>query len=226
LYDIKEVIIYFRESAMLKRTVRNLSLLCLLFLAHALQTAWAGKALSWNFKQDTIGGIPKNPNGAWAYMQNNPINTNPAKFTLLPTYQAACNLSRWGMPLDKNLNCWQDLASHAAIMALSKGNPYPYMHPGYVNQIIIRWTSPINGDVSVLGTINSDNAACGDGIKWFVKTATNNLLAGVLKHGEGRPFFIRILPVKKGSPVYFIIDKNKNNDCDGSSLDLLITSQQ
>ena len=211
---------------MIKYTLGNVTLICLLVLFNPIQTTLAGQALSWNFKLDTVAGFPNNPHGVWAYMQNNPKNTNPAKYTLLPTYQTACNLSRWNIPIDKNLNCWQDLNSHVVFAALSKNQPYPYMHPGFVNQFIIRWTSPINGNVGVLGTINSGDPSCGDGIKWFIRTTSNILQAGLLQNGQGRDFFLRSLSVKKGSNLYFIIDKNKNNDCDGTSLDILITNRQ
>jgi hypothetical protein len=189
--------------------------------------AIGGQALSWNFQLDTTDGLSNNRTGVWAYMQNNPSNTNPAKFSLLPTYQAtACNLSRWNMPLDRNLNCWQDLQDGAVVAAQNKGMPYPWMNTGAVNQVIIRWTSPIVGRISVLGTINDDNATCGDGIKWYFRTTTNVLKSGIIKNGQGSSFLIQTLSVKKGNPLYLIIDKNKNNACDGTSVQMLITSQQ
>jgi spore coat protein A, manganese oxidase len=200
--------------------LKNLALtsaLILLFTNTALAT------VSWRFQNDMQGGMPTNPKGVWAFMQNALSNNNPAKYTLLPTYQKRCDLSRWSVPADPFLNCWQDLTADSLIAGFTQGTPYVKLHPGINNQVIVRWQSPVAGNISLTGRIADIDPACvanGDGIKWSIRTEAKVLKAGIIANAKTAAFFISSLPVKKSERLYFVIDKDKNNFCDATSVDV------
>ncbi|SJM91713.1 multicopper oxidase domain-containing protein [Crenothrix polyspora] len=203
--------------------LKNIALASTLILL-SINTALA--ALSWNFKSDIRAELSPTQKGVWGFMQNIPGNTKPAKYTLLPTYQSNCDLTRWHVPRDPNFSCWQDIKSEAVIGTPTKGTFYLYMIPGKDNQLILRWQSPIAGNVSMTGRVTDTddglincNKGGHDGIKWFLRTETAILKQGVIANGKGASFAIPRLPVKKAARLYVVIDKGKNNWCDSTDVD-------
>jgi hypothetical protein len=209
---------------MLKNTLKNLVLALMLMLLTSANTAIARQALSWNLSRDLIlTGMATNPKGVWAFMQNVPGNTNPTKYTLLPKYLAPCDLSFWGNTANPDFVCWEDIKSNSVIGVAEDG--ILDLHPGANNQVILRWTSPVVGNIGISGRISAVNPACGDGANWYLRTQFNVLQSGVLAKGQGATFNIQILPVTKAQKIYFVIDKKANNFCDSTNLDMLITYQ-
>jgi hypothetical protein len=196
-------------------------------LAITLSPAYAAPAkqiLSWNLSRDVMTDFAKNPSGVWAFMENNLGNTNPAKYRLLPTFSAPCDMSFWDVPKTIGFNCWQNLKSLDDLI-IGVGNGVLEMHPGTQRQILIRWKSPVTANISILGRISHLNKDHSDGIKWYIKTDQNVLQAKVIKNGQSAQVNIQVLSVKKGSNLYFVIDKAKDNGWDTTELDVLIVTR-
>lgn len=202
---------------MLKNTLKNAVLASLLMFL-PVNMAIAATTLSWNLQLDLRAGMATNPKGVWAFMQSIPSNKNPAKYRLLPTYQNPCDLSRWNVPATPVYSCWQDLASHSVISVPIKGTPNVGVHPGINNQVILRWQSPIAGNISITGGLTDSDPACGDGIKWYLRTESTILKEAVLANGKSATFSLPGLPVKKSARLYLVIDKGKNNWCDATDI--------
>ena len=99
-------------------------------------------------------------------------------------------------------------------------------HPGINgNEPILRWTSPISGNVSISGRVTDVDNACGDGILWSLEQENKVLQSGAAK-ANSATFSAQSLPVTKGANFYFIIDMGANWGCDTTNLDMLITTQQ
>jgi hypothetical protein len=210
---------------MLTTTLKNLALTSALIVL-TTNTVLAATALSWNLARDMSIDIGSNPSGAWSFMQNPLGNNAPAKFILLPSYSAPCDFSFWNAPIRPQYSCWQNL-NDPGIIGVEKGRAF--MHPGANNQLVLRWTSPITGKISILGRIGGDNPTpnCGDGIKWYVRTQSNTLIAKLVPpNRQGITFQIQTLSVKTGASLYFIADKIKNTWCDSMDVDILITHQK
>jgi len=195
-------------------------------------TATAGKALSWNLSRAMMTGITSNPKGAWTFMQNTSGIDNPANYTLLPTYSSSCVE---GGPL----NCWinTNIVQPPIIGVATKTFNYrgitvirgiPYLHPGDNIPTILRWKSPISGEVSVMGRVSAiDPNCCGDGINWSLKNKNAAIIkSGYLVQGQGNTFLAQNIEIKKGESLYFTVDMNGTVYNDSINLDMIITSQQ
>ncbi|MDD5126225.1 hypothetical protein [Methylovulum sp.] len=178
-------------------------------------TATAGKALSWNLSRAMMTGITVNPKGAWAFMQNTSGIDKPVNYTLLPTYSSSC-VGRGP------LNCWINttitqppIIGVATKTFTSPGVTHsrgiPLLHPGENIPVILRWKSPINGKVSVMGRVSAiDPNCCGDGVNWSLKNKNAAIIkSGYLVQGQGSTFFAQNIGIKKGESLYFTIDKRK-----------------
>lgn len=194
-------------------------------------SAMAGQERSWNLSRAMMNGIATNPKGVWAFMQNAPGNDDPANYTLLPIYCSPCESdpaagwndpsSQAGISITKKNYIFEDSTSRFRLL---KG--IPHAHPGFQNQVIFRWSSPVSGTISLLGRVSDINPDCGDGIKWYLKSGSATLQSGALRNGRGSTFVALNLPVTKETKLYFIIDKKGEYACDSTNLDMMITSQQ
>ncbi|WP_430443061.1 MAG: hypothetical protein ACQZ2J_20135 [Pseudomonas piscis] len=96
-------------------------------------------------------------------------------------------------------------------------------HPGQNSQTIIRWESPVAGEVNVLGRVNSIHDSCGDGVAWSLNLGDTVLQSGSLARGNGAVFSASKVPVAKASAIYLVLNKKANYTCDTSTIDMLIT---
>jgi len=211
---------------MFKSTLKNVGLAILLMVLASTHTASARQAISWNLSRDLLlNGMATNPKGVWAFMENVTGNTNPAKYTLLPTYSSPCDWSFWNATAPSGFVCWEDLKMHGVIGFGLDG--FLEMHPpseGKINnQVVLRWTSPVAGNISVSGRISLVNSTCGDGVNWYFRTQSTVLQSGVIAKGLGATFPVQILPMTKAAKLYFVVDSKANNYCDSVYLDMLIT---
>lgn len=211
------------------KKIKAVLLLSLFSLMGTSLNTWAD-AMSWNLARDVVF-IKSNPapNSPWAFMQNASGTNNPENYTLLPFFKADdCN----GNPV----TCWQDPASRAHVSVHFK--PYTFtgngtfsltpgsvaFHPGENSQTIIRWSSPIVGEVNVLGRVNHVHDTCGDGVAWSLNVDGTVIQSGSLARGKGTVFSATKVPVTKSSALYFVLDKKANFSCDTSTIDMLITN--
>ena len=200
--------------------------------------AMAGGALSWNLSRDMMTGITKNPKGVWSFMQTQTLH-NSGLYALLPIYSAGCIDDLFNTI--NFMNCWQDSTaiptstivgittktiSFRTIPVAQRG--IPFLHPGSDRAVVVRWKSPVSGNIDLFGRVSDIDSVCGDGIDWFVDYQNTTLVSGSLTNGTGATFFKQSVPVVKGQSMYFIIDRGINNDhvCDSTNLDVIITHQQ
>ncbi|POZ52182.1 hypothetical protein [Methylovulum psychrotolerans] len=217
---------------MSKNTLKTFALIGAVALLSFGNLAIAGVAKSWNLSRSVMNGVPSNPWGVWAFMQNTPGNDDPAKYTLLQKHTLP--------PCGKYpQECWADLSTLAGISIPKKAFIFEdntshfrlrkgifHAHPGFQNQVILRWASPVSGAISLLGRVSDINPDCGDGIKWYLKKDSAILQSGVLANGMGSTFIASDIQVTKETKLYVVIDKKGDYACDSTNIDMLITSQQ
>lgn len=212
----------------MKKTI-SVSLLGLLACFGASMSAFADTAMSWNLARDVILAKESAPPGSpWSFMQNSSGVSKAENYILLPYFKAdSCN----NLPA----TCWMDQVSGAHVSVHMK--PYTYtangsftiaagnvaFHPGQNSQTVIRWTSPVVGEINILGRVNSVHDSCGDGVAWSLNQGDTVLQSGSLVRGSGAVFSVSKVPVTQSSAIYLVLDKKANYVCDTSTIDMLIT---
>ena len=183
--------------------------------------------------RDIMTYITTNPNGVWTYMQNSTGTHNPTNYYNLFPNPSSCNFNgpmfAW-MTQDCNAGY---IGMPITTYAFSSGGKSNILmqgvitaHPGINgNEPILRWTSPISGNVSISGRVTDVDNACGDGILWSLELEKKVLQSGAV-NGNSANFSAQSLPVTKGTNLYFIIDMGANWVCDTTNLDMVITTQQ
>lgn len=211
------------------KKIKAVLLLSLFSLMGTSLNTWAD-AMSWNLARDVVF-IKSNPapNSPWTFMQNASGTNKPENYTLLPFFKAdACD--------GKPATCWQDPASGSHVTVHFKTYTFTgngtfviapgdvVFHPGQNSQTIIRWTSPIVGEINVLGRVNHVHETCSDGVTWSLNLDGAVIQSGSLAKGKGAVFSATKVPVTKSSSLYFVLDKKANFSCDTSTIDMLITN--
>lgn len=209
---------------------KNLLLATALLLSLASLNTFAA-AQSWNLARDMYIATEAAPAGsAWSFMQNKTAVKLAANYTAMPTFVAdVCN--------GAEVTCWRDASTGAYISVIKKaftfsgsGGSFVFKkgeavtHPGANSQTVVRWASPIAGNIKVLGRVNDLHNSCGDGVAWSLNLDDTVLQAGNLANGGSGIISISDVAVTAASSVYLVIDKKANNSCDATSLDLLITN--
>lgn len=213
------------------KRMKTVILAAMLAVSAAASSAWAATAQSWNLARDMYLMTESAPAGSpWSFMQNKGASNVPANYTLLPTFDStACN----GTPM----TCWREAASRAYVATVKQtytftgsGGSFIFKqgdvvtHPGANSQSIIRWTSPMTGNIKVLGRVNDLHGSCGDGVAWSLNLEDTILQSGNLANGGSSTFNVNDVTVAEGAALYLVIDKKANYSCDATSLDLLITN--
>jgi hypothetical protein len=99
-----------------------------------------------------------------------------------------------------------------------------WMHPLFNKLAIIGWRSPVNGNVTVRGSLSDIQLGCGNGVAWFMDIGGKTLLSGEVKSG-GEDDFDLSTPVRMGQVLYLIVDPKAGNDCgDSTAVTLTITA--
>ena len=209
--------------------IKAVLLLSLFSLMGTSLNTWAD-AMSWNLARDVVF-IKSNPapNSPWAFMQNASGLNKPESYTLLPVFTAdTCSgnaATCWADPLSMAL-----VSVHFKTFTFTENGGYVLqpgnlaLHPGKNSQTIVRWNSPIIGDINVLGRVNHIHDGCGDGVSWSLNLDGAVLQSGTLARGKGAVFSASKVPVTKSSNLYFVLDKKAAYYCDTSTIDMLITN--
>ncbi|QIH09501.1 MULTISPECIES: hypothetical protein [unclassified Pseudomonas] len=211
------------------KKIVSASLLNLLVLFGISMNASADTAMSWNLARDVILAKESSPPGStWTFMQNSSGVNKAENYVQLPYFKAdSCS--------SLAATCWMDQVSGSHVSVHLK--PYTYtangtfsiaagnvaFHPGQNSQTVIRWASPVVGEVNILGRVNSVHDSCGDGVAWSLNLGDTVLQSGSLARGNGAVFSASKVPVTKSSAIYFVLDKKANYTCDTSTIDMLIT---
>lgn len=193
----------------------------------------AAPAHSWNLSRSMMNGFNANPFGegqVWTAMYDAVGETlNPANFQAMPTFLPSYNNSpqdAWAFPNSHSLIVMVTTAPlpMGASPMVPRGTPM--LHPGPGNSSVIRWTSPINGQVQVLGRVSDANAGCGNGVNWTVLRDGSTVAAGTLANGANGDVVSFSAPVQPGTSLYFVVSPNGNNhQCDSTIFDVLIAGK-
>lgn len=209
-------------------------LIMAVFLSNILDVA-ADQVRSWNLSRAMINYISiinKSSTSPWQFLQSKTLH-NPIDYTLLPLYSSTC-INGDGSEIT-GLKCWQteDTSTNAIIgvptrtykwknlFRLTRG--VPHLHPGFDSSVIIRWKSPVTGEISIHGRVASVHRGCGDGIDWFIDHENKTLLSGSLRAASD-VISVDGAQIIKDESIYFIVDRKSNHGCDTSNLDIIITS--
>jgi hypothetical protein len=212
---------------------KRLALISVLVLTTS-EIAIAGQVFSWNLSRDMMKGITHNPKGVWAFMQNTTGVDKPENYSLLADYYAPCAIET------PYLKCWHvpdSLGSYPLVGITTKTFSYrgttlikgvPLFHPAINSPVILRWQSPINGSVNVMGRVSAFDQNCsGDGVNWFLKNNSATIIkSGHLNRCTGAAILVDNIAVIKGDSLYFSIDMNQTLHNDSTNLDILIIGQQ
>lgn len=213
------------------KKIKSALILLAVVLSSASMNSWADTAKSWNLAKDMIFAKEASPpNFPWAFMQNASGTQLAANYTLLPNFVAdTCN----GLPA----TCWL-VGSGAPYVAVYKqaytfsgsGGSFVFpqgdvaLQPGANSQTIVRWRSPVVGNIKVLGRINHLHAACGNGVAWSLMLGDTVLQSGNLARGGSGVFSVSDVAVDATSSIYFVLDSKGDYSCDSSGMELLITN--
>jgi mono/diheme cytochrome c family protein len=104
------------------------------------------------------------------------------------------------------------------------------VHPGPKSGVVIGWRSPINGTVSVRGSVIDADPTCGDGVAWAVDL--HSLVGRVeIAHGDipngGRQNLgdnLNSVSVNIGDMLEFVVLPKGDYTCDTTTLDLTIST--
>lgn len=197
----------------------------------------AAPAYSWNLSRDMINGMATNPFGSgsvWAAMYDaTGTSHNENNYYLLPVHLAVW----YGYPLD----VWAYAAASvpligAATSAVNMSGAIhpkgvPMVHPATTRSAVIRWKSPISGNVTISGIIADRHSACGDGVMWYVDKGNFTLMSGEIANDtnystilNGTTVLQQNIPVSVGTNLYFIVSAKNNDSCDSTTVDITISS--
>lgn len=208
----------------MKSTVLTRAVLAVALAASGANIVTAAPAYSWNLSRAMMSSVITNPfngGGRWSAMYDAVGSTlNPVNFQMMPTFTP-----NWsGQPQD----AWIFPSSHALSVSVPTGplplgsNPVvpkgmPMLHPGPGKSSIVRWLSPLNGNVHVLARISDANAGCGNGITWNVLRNNVSLAGGALPNGHNGTVVHLQVPVTAqtaahpGTAIYFVVSPNGND---------------
>lgn len=212
----------------------------------------AAVANSWNLSRDMMSLIIPNPfpttplpnpfpttpllpniSNVWTAMYDaGGTSHTPANYQPMPAYDlsyASNPFAVWKDPAQNSLLVGVATQTYNAINGTSNFTHIqgiPTLHPGPTFSSIIRWQSPINGNINIMARIADVDSACGNGINWFVDKGNFTLMSGTLANGNnGATILQQNIPVSTGTYLYFIVSpKNNNNLCDTTYLDIIITN--
>lgn len=113
--------------------------------------------------------------------------------------------------------------------SLSNGTPALFVHPAPAQMAIIAWKSPLDGTISVSGSVSDNDSHCGDGVLWYIDQNSSNLAAGWFGNGGSQTFAngtggsrLSSLAVHMGDMLYFAVNPNQNYYCDSTRLNISI----
>jgi len=197
---------------------------------------------SWNLASDfRISPNQENPNrdscnnlGIWEFMGSPGLDRVPAAYYPMSTFTAS-----------GGLNMWQGNNGEGHISFNASGVDYIQgaitwpantidVHPGPAQMVVMAWHSPVNGHISVTGSVSDNNPYTGncnnqDGILWFIDKNSTNIALGGFVNGGSQTFAsgtnganLNTVSVISGDVIYLAIHPGGNYYCDDTFVDLAI----
>lgn len=181
----------------------------------------------WDLAVDVHAAPNQNPGpdshgnpGVWSYLSSF-IAHDPSAYVLLPVFEPLAGTARgkWTDPAVSNLHIYEDPSGLVL---------HPWKGPGTERFVIVGWTSPIEGDVTVRGSFRMADGSCtrlGSGISFFVDRESQPLFASQIESG-GIDDFDVAAAVRVGESIYFLVDPGTDSSCDSTLLTLVISTAQ
>jgi Protein of unknown function (DUF1553)/Protein of unknown function (DUF1549)/Planctomycete cytochrome C len=108
------------------------------------------------------------------------------------------------------------------------------LHPGPQTDVAAVWTSPVAGEVRIVGKLTDFDPNCGDGIAWELrhvpaKGEAKKLAAGTVANGKAEEFDkAKALKatVAAGDRLELVVNRNTEYTCDTTGVAFIITGEQ
>lgn len=102
------------------------------------------------------------------------------------------------------------------------------VHPAPTVQIVVGWESPMNGMVTVKGSVQHAHPECGNGVQWSLQLRRNatiqNLASGIAHGSTLHPFEVsKPLLMSHGDIICLVVSpRDGNHSCDATAVQLMI----
>jgi hypothetical protein len=159
----------------------------------------------------------ENPN-VWHYLERPLADLHdPSTETYLSTFIQVNETDRWQSPLRSGFH----LVGHTQVGSTL----FLTAHNDVLT--LIAWESPIEGTVTLTGSVRSGDTTCGNGTSWFVDRESTPLATGTVASSQEAAVplpedELAGIAVNEGTRLYFIIHANGEHSCDTLIADLVI----
>jgi hypothetical protein len=153
--------------------------------------------------------------GVWSYLAGPSLDHDPAGYFPMPDYVVdSPTYEKWTYPHDQ-----YHLIAHV------RSPDELQMHTGEGWLSILGWRSPMNGAVTVEGTVRLRGDGCEEvatGVIFSVDLGSR-ILRRVVMNQPGQATLSVPADVRVGQSLYFILDPGQDTNCDTTVVSLLIT---
>jgi uncharacterized repeat protein (TIGR01451 family) len=198
----------------------------------------------WNLNDDfRTTPNQENPNrdsygnaGVWQFMRSPTLTRDPQTYTNLVHFEPALSniqgLEAWqgnifgGFSNNFHPEIIKNITGVAQVMgSCTFPTDTTFMHPAPDQLAIVRWVSPIAGNISITGTITDQDANDGGGINWYLDKGTTSLDSGQVWFGSSQNLSTNLqnISVEIGESIYLAIDPAGDYYYDTTRIDLTIT---
>ena len=177
---------------------------------------FARGAAARNPGRDAYGNTP------WFYLYSGTTAHEPSDYRALPAFEVR----------DPFLELWYSVPgpfNHTGVwIGWSAGRITMHPgHPGLRQNAIIGWRSPVTTSIRLAATIEQNQIGCAvpqNGVVWSIDQGASTLRSGRLAPGEDVSVEM-VTPVAAGEPLFLVVDANGDSNCDGTFVDLTLTTR-
>jgi hypothetical protein len=182
---------------------------------------------SWNADTDFLLA-PNNRNPSpdawgettWSYLYSDSFAHDPTTYHQFSKYEITdANRQSWVLPGFVNLVVATAVSPQMLVL-----HPWGGRVQGYGRNAVLGWRSPIDGRVTVTGTIqlpSLNECAVGSGALWSIDKGATVLQSGALPAAGSASFDVTV-DVSPGESISFVWDAGWDGNCDSGLLDLTV----
>ena len=139
----------------------------------------------------------------------------------------------------QGLDCWSYLDGNGAPLTFDAGAQRwmsrtdaglfiwrTGLHPGISVDVVRRWTAPVDGQVTLQGSISDTDSGGGDGIVAEIRTDDGQVFQAVIANGGAPAPFDVSLNVRRGDTIDIIVRRNATNAWDSTGLNATLTFER
>ncbi len=97
------------------------------------------------------------------------------------------------------------------------------LHPGISIDVMRRWTAPVDGEVTLRGSVSDGDSGGGDGITSEIRTQDGVVFQTVIANGGAPASFDVSLNVRRGETIDILVRRNDTNSWDSTGLTATLT---